>query len=294
MSVSDGSVSPSYPGVSREAGAIPGNDVVLKLWGDAQSGQVNDLIYVSNDKIHAMIFSLPPGGRFRHSDRSRTYFGADELYYVISGTLLLANPGTGEVHRVEQGQAAYFGPDVWHHGFNCGSGELRVLEFFAPPPSTGTSQAYAQTKPYLSTAAYVQDQWLERWPEAIKEARAKDTQRVISQDEVLWRVEGVSDQIPVGIYLSTERLTVGYAEILPGQKGDPHVHGGDEAGYILEGQLNLHFPTHSADGRGNGWFRMRDGDGFFVPAGEKHQYFNMTDRVVRFIFGVAPTYLPNG
>ena len=42
---------------------------------------------------------------------------------------------------------------------------------------------------------------------------------------------------------------------------------------------------------GSAW---RDGDGFFVPADEKHQYFNMTDRVVRFIFGVAPTYLPNG
>lgn len=288
--MSEANISRSYPIVSREAGAIPADAVVLKLWGDAQSGQVNDLIYVSNEKIHAMVFSLPPGGRFRHSDRSRTYFGADELYFVISGTLLLANPGTGEVHRIEQGQAAYFGPDVWHHGFNPGTDELRVFEFFAPPPATGTSQVYARTKPYLSTAAYVQDQWLKRWPEAIKQAREKYTQRVIGRDEILWRIEGAEDQIPVGIYLSTERLTVGYAEILPGQKSSPHIHGGDEAGYVLEGQLNLYFPGHSVQGRGNGWFRMQEGDGFFIPEGEIHQYFNISDHTVRFIFGVAPAY----
>jgi mannose-6-phosphate isomerase-like protein (cupin superfamily) len=39
---------------------------------------------------------------------------------------------------------------------------------------------------------------------------------------------------------------------------------------------------------------MEKGDGFFVPAGETHQYFNMTDRTTRFIFGVAPSYLPTG
>ena len=255
--MNEGSVPRSYPAVSRAAGAVPADTAVLKLWGDILSGQVNDLIYVSNEKIHAMVFSLPPGGKFRHSDRSRTYFGADELYYVISGTLHLANPETGEVHRVEQGKAVCFGPDVWHHGFNFGSSELRVLEYFAPPPATGASQAYARTKPYLSDFAYVQDQWLELWPEAIDEARGKYTQRVIGQDEILWRIEGIDDQIPIGIYLSTERLTVGYSELLPGQKSDAHTHVGDEAGYILEGQLNLYFPTHSADGRGNGWFRMR-------------------------------------
>jgi quercetin dioxygenase-like cupin family protein len=72
---------------------------------------------------------------------------------------------------------------------------------------------------------------------------------------------------------------------------DIHAHDGEKAGYVVEGRLNLLFPEYAAAGRGQGWFEMSEGDGFLVPAGEPHQYFNMTDAPVRFLFGVAPTYL---
>src|SRR5215813_8808106 len=42
------------PGVVRAA------DAALKLWGDEASGFVNDWIYVSNDKIQQLVFSLAP------------------------------------------------------------------------------------------------------------------------------------------------------------------------------------------------------------------------------------------
>ena len=42
-----------------------------------------------------------------------------------------------------------FRRDTWHHIFSHGLDQLRVLEFFAPPPSTGTSRKYAQTRPLL-------------------------------------------------------------------------------------------------------------------------------------------------
>ena len=145
--------SSSYPTVAPAPGAISHDRAVLKLWGDAGSGYVSDEVYVSNERIHLMVFSLPPGGRFVHSDRSRTYFSADELYYVLTGSMFLSNPETGEVHLIEEGEAIHFGPDVWHHGFNAGSTELRVLELFAPPPATGTSQAYARTKPNLDVCS---------------------------------------------------------------------------------------------------------------------------------------------
>ena len=118
--------------------AIPFEQVTRHLWGDEASGQVLDWIYVSSGKIHQLVFGLAVGGRFRHSDAHRTIFAADEIYYVLSGTLGLANPETGEVQRVCAGEAAFFRRDTWHHGFNCGTDALRVLEFFAPPPSTGS------------------------------------------------------------------------------------------------------------------------------------------------------------
>lgn len=288
------STAPQSRVVAREPGSIAASDVVLKLWGDPASGQVNDLVYVSNEKIHQMIFTLPPGGRFGHSERNRTTFGADELYYVLRGTLALANPETGEVHRAEAGDSMFFGPNTWHHGFNVGDGELVVLEYFAPPPATGTSQLYARRRPYLPEARYVQDHLLGRWPADAGDAATKFTQHLIRPADALWRVEGKEHQILTGILLSTGDLTVGHVDLLPGQRSDPHAHGGDQAGYVVEGRLNLYLPDHLSAGKGNGWFQMGPGDGFYVPQGMSHQYFNMSHSTTRFVFGVAPTYLAAG
>jgi hypothetical protein len=57
-------------------------DVVTYTWGDEGSGEVQDWIYVSSEKIHQLVFGLPPGGVFRHSDEFRTIFAADEVLYV--------------------------------------------------------------------------------------------------------------------------------------------------------------------------------------------------------------------
>ena len=62
-------------------------DVTQHLWGDETSGEVADWIYVSSQKVHHLVFGLPPGGVFKHSDTFRTVFAADEVLYVLSGLL---------------------------------------------------------------------------------------------------------------------------------------------------------------------------------------------------------------
>ena len=54
------------------------------LWGDKESGEVADWIYVSSDKIHQLVFGLPPRGWFKHSDSFRTIFGADVVCARVS------------------------------------------------------------------------------------------------------------------------------------------------------------------------------------------------------------------
>jgi quercetin dioxygenase-like cupin family protein len=278
--------------VTPPPGTVRQQDATLKLWGDKHSGFVNDWIYVSNEKIQQLLFSLAPGGRFGHSESYRTNMGADEIYYVLSGVLVLANPETGEVHRVAPGEAVWFGPGTWHHGFSYGSETLHVLEFFAPPPATGTSQPYANAQPYLSEPTYVQDQWIGRWPEAIGEARARHTQHVVRVEQPLWRLEGDESQILVGIHLSTDQLTAGMVDLQPGQQSDVRTHGGDMTGYVCEGRLNLCLLEDSDNPRAKKWFQIDPGDGFFVPEGTRYHFFNMTDAPVRALFGVAPTYEP--
>jgi quercetin dioxygenase-like cupin family protein len=266
---------------------IPYEAATRHLWGDAIAGEVADWIYVSSDKIHQLIFGVLPGAMFRHSEAHRTVFGADEIYYVLSGILALANPDTGEVHRALPGEAIFFRRDTWHHAMNCSTEPLRVLELFAPPPSQGTSGAYSRTKPYLTDSAYTQDQWLERWPMEQAEAARSFTMRVLRDADMLWRLEGREQQTLVGILASTEHLTVGKVYLLPGQHTDVQTHGGDESLYLLEGTLNVRLPEH----QGSRWHELKPGDGFYIPEGEPHQYYNISDQPVSLIFAVAPTYL---
>lgn len=270
--------------------AIKRDDAVLHLWGDEEAGFVEDRIYVSSDKIHQLELSLPPSGRFQHSDANRTVFAADEIYYVLEGTLVIANPATGEVQRANTGDAIFFRRDTWHHGFNYdATNQLRVLELFAPPPSQGTSSAYAKTKDNLTSWAYHDNSQLTQWPLDEDKIRGNQSLRVIRREDVLYRLETPDGDLLVGLLASTEHLTVGRGELLPGRRGPVEEHGGDESLYVLEGRLNVFFPD--ADG-GESWCELGPGDGCYVPQGARHQYQNVSARSAVFLFAVAPSYLP--
>lgn len=280
--------SPSPRPTFSEPTHLPYQAVTRHLWGDQDAGEVADWIYVSSDKIHQLIFGLLPGRGFRHSESFRTIFAADEILYVLSGTMILSNPESGEVHRLQPGEAAFFRRDTWHHAFNYSTEPLRVLEYFAPPPSQGTSGAYARTRPYLAESKYTQDQWLGRWPLAQSEVRANHTIRVLREADLLWRLEGAEHRLLVGLLAATEHLTVGKIYLMPGQQSDVQIHAGDESFYLLEGTLNIRLPENE----GRRWFELEPRDGFYIPQGTPHQYYNISDRPVSLIFGVAPTYLP--
>ncbi len=128
--------------------------VTRHIWGDDEAGLVADWIYASTERVHALVFGLAPGQAFRHSREFRTVFGADEVLHVLSGTMVLANPESGEVERLEPGESVFFQADTWHHAFAHGPEPLRVLELFAPPPAAGASGAYARTRPFLEASTY--------------------------------------------------------------------------------------------------------------------------------------------
>jgi quercetin dioxygenase-like cupin family protein len=276
---------PTFPGPAP----IPYATVTRHLWGDGEAGEVADWIYVSSDKIHQLVFGLAPGATFCHSDSYRTLFAADILYYVLSGTLVLANPEKGEVRRVLPGEAVFFRRDTWHHAINFSTEPLRVLEFFAPPPSQGTSGAYARTKPNLTEWRYARDDLLGRWPMEQAQVKAESTLHVIRDSDLLWRLEGNQvgkQQALAGLLIATEHLTVGKMQLLAGGRSAVERHGGDESLYVLEGTLNIFLPEHD----GQRWHELGPRDGFYVPAGVPHQYYSMTGPPPTFVFGVAPCY----
>jgi mannose-6-phosphate isomerase-like protein (cupin superfamily) len=265
-------------------------DITRHVWGDDGSGEVMDWIYVSSAKIHQLLFGLAPGKSFRHSDQFRTVFAADEVLYVLSGVLIIANAATGEVHPVEAGEAVFFRRDTWHHAFSYGPDELRVLELFAPPPAAGTSGAYARTRENLVDVSYADDAALQRWPMDSTAIKGAQTMRVVRRQDCLWRLEGQDEPALVGILASTEHLTVATMDLRPGQRTSIQCHAGDKCGYVLDGTIGIRIGADA----GREWLEAGPGDGFYLPEGVPHRFYNPTSASARMIFGVAPRYTADG
>ena len=256
--------------------AIRASDAVRHTWGDEEAGFVEDWIYVSSELIHAIVFGLPPGGAFRHSESFRTVFAADELLHVLQGTLVLANPETGEVVRAEPGESVFFRRDTWHHGFSYGDDPLRVLEFFAPPPATGTSGAYAQTRPYLEERVYARDGAVGNLVDTTPEPASM---RVLRRADYVWRLDR---EVLVGLLVSTEHLTVGTVTVPAGHTSLAEAHDGEELLYVTRGELRV-----EADGA---VALLSPGDAFLVPSGTPHRYCGTDGGLAEAIFGVAPSF----
>ncbi len=261
---------PSFDGPT----AIPYADVVRHTWGDEAAGLVEDWIYVSSQLIHVIVFGMAPGGAFRHSESFRTVFAADELLYVLQGTLVLANPETGDVVRAEPGESVFFRRDTWHHGFSYGDEPLRVLEFFAPPPATGTSGAYAQTRPYLEENVYADDRVV---GELGHDRPDPGSLRVLRGSDAVHRLDR---DVLVGLLVSTEHLTVGVLTVPVGGSSLEEAHHGEELVYVTRGTLRVEAGGVEAE--------LSPGDAFLVPQGVPHSYAAAGRGVAEAIFGVAP------
>ena len=257
-------------------------DVTRHIWGDPEAGNVADWIYASTDRIHTLVFGLGPGGRFTHSESFRTIFGADEVYIVLSGRMVIANPETAEVHLVEPGEAVAFGRDTWHHVFAHGSEALRVIEFFAPPPSTGTSGPYSKSKEYLAHNRYEDDSLLGHWPGG---ERARTTMVPVRRPDLAYRLSG--DAL-IGLISSTDQLTVASLSLSPGATSAQQARGGDEVIFGTAGVTHV-WARHE----GSSYvFEMGPDDACYLPHGSSHQYRNYTSETTTALIAVAPSWLP--
>jgi mannose-6-phosphate isomerase-like protein (cupin superfamily) len=261
---------------------IKEDSAIRFIWGDAESGEVTDWVYVSSKLIHALVFGLEPGGAFRHSPEYRTVYGCDELFHVLQGVMGIANPATGEVHRVAAGESIFFRRETWHHVFAHGPGPLRVLEILAPPPITkGEPGADETIVPYLTTSIYGQDELIRH---LLPASPRSATMHRLTNESLVWRRDlGVL----VGLLASTEHLTVGVIDVDPGRAATSHTHGGDEILYVIEGSMHVRVR------RGNqiDAFDLRPHDACYLPIGSRHDYRNFGESTARAIFGVAPSYL---
>jgi quercetin dioxygenase-like cupin family protein len=252
------------------------------LWGDDESHHVIDWYYLASPELLVSLHVLTPGGRYAHSEEHKSFYIADECYYLLKGELTFHNPETGEVHTVGAGEALHFRAGTWHHGYNFGTETVEILVAFAPLPDDITAAAeISKLATPLDGITGGRYDLLGNHPWNAAEAKASEKIRVLRPADWLELIHGTAQPVRVQLFVSTDRLTMGRITLPPGVVTDVASHPGDLVGLVTDGWAGV-FEADRSD-----WHELRREDGVMIPGGTPYRQMNMTDKPSEFVFGAA-------
>lgn len=249
-------------------------DVPYVVWGDDESGFVNDLFYVLSNAMVLVTVTMPPGARFRSSDRFRAFFDTHECLYVLSGEYTCQDPEIGEVKTARAGEMLFMPERRWHYGYNFGTEELRLLECIAPPTNQA-ALAHIPRPRKLVGIDVAATKNLPRVPEAINNLR------VCRRAFALVSIVGDTHAIRAEILASTERVSFAILTLPPNARSNDISYPHDVCYHGDRGRYYVQAPS-------TGDYFMGDvGDVVFIPANTVHRIFNHDALPIQVLLGGA-------
>jgi quercetin dioxygenase-like cupin family protein len=276
--------------IFRDATLVRRSEATRFLWGDEESGQVSDLIYGRGERISAVIYTLGPGHWFGASETWKPLYDQHRFYYVVGGTLAIRDPESGEVAVANPGEAITWRGSRYHYGYNIGSDEVVVLDWFAPKerelevPEIAVMGDKREPGELRGGRYELLGAWPDRRPDVRRRGLEEGGVVTVTPADALHFVEGQHTPTLVSILSSSEHLTAGTFELHTARKSEPEQHPGDEVLYALSGRLHVHLPE-SGD-----WYELQVLDCLFLPEGTVHQYWSYGEQTSRAAFCVAPRY----
>ena len=130
------------------------------------------------------------------------------------------------------------------------------------------------------------------WPPNCPDLRAKGKLLHLPTENMLHFIHGKENLSKVSFFLSNDQVHVGIQTITPNHMSDPEAHNGDEILLVLEGRLQVRVAGEddNPESVSHIAYEVNVGDKFFIPERMEHQYFNLSDETLRFLFAVAPEY----
>lgn len=257
---------------------VRASEVPYVIWGDHESHFVNDLFYVLSDQLVFVTITLPPGGRFRSSDKFRAYFDTHECLYVLQGQYTCQDPETGETHTARQGEMIFMPEKRWHYGYNFGTTELRLLECIAPP----TNQAALAHVPRPARIVSHNPATFQDLPRKTK--HDPELFRVCSARTGSSVVIGDRDPVLFDVLVSTERVFFAELTVPPAASSELLTFPYDVCYHGLPGQLHIHAPDFGE------YLPIDSADVVFLPAGCKHRVFNHGGTTTQALIGGAGSF----
>lgn len=253
-------------------------EVPYTLWGDDESGYVNDLFYVYSSQMMLIGLTIPPGGGWRSSEKCRAFYDTHECIYVVKGQFTCQDPETGEVRTAQAGEMLSMGEKRWHYGYNFGSEDLHVLEFIAPPAAQASLERVPRPRQIVGWDAGA----LRNWPR--KNERCADNLRVCRLTDTVDAIVGDANPVLCRIFSCTDQVFLGQLTISLRSRSDDLTYPFDVCYYGGPGEITLHVPE---DGT---YFAIHEADVAFLPAGTSHRLFNHTGETRRILIGGAGNF----
>ena len=130
------------------------------------------------------------------------------------------------------------------------------------------------------------------WPPNSPDLRKEHKLLHLPPEKMLHFIHGKENHTKVSFFLSNDQVHMGIQTITPNHMSDPEAHNGDEILLVLEGRLQVRVAEEDdiPNSVSHIAYEVNVGDKFFIPEGMQHQYFNLADETLRFLFAVAPEY----
>lgn len=105
---------------------------------------------------------------------------------------------------------------------------------------------------------------------------------VISEKDRLPLIHGEEKKGLIEIFASTDKIHYGIFYVSPFDNLDPSApHKGDEVYYILKGEGVVAVDDSQT-------YTVKEGEGFYLPAGLKHQWYNFSGERLDVLWALAP------
>ena len=254
---------------------VPAATVPYIIWGDEESGFVNDLFHIMSKEMVVVTVTMPPGASFSSSDRFRPYFNTHEALYVLAGQYTCQDPTTGELRTIGKGEMLLMRELQWHYGHNFGDTELRLLEVICPPADS----AALKDHPRPSEAVPFDSAALADWPRGRAGAHCRIDK--VGHDGRLNALLGREHPVLLEVLASTEKVGFAVVALRPGARSDIVCFPVDAMYHVEENELFV------SDLDGGAYFHAGPGDCVFLPAGTRHRLFNHAAATCRFDLGTA-------
>lgn len=221
-------------------------DAPYILWGDEDSGQVNDILNMVSDKIILAEIRLLPGTGFRASSRHKPIYDADVCIYVLQGEYTVLLPDTGIVRVARKCEMLLLRGPQWHFGHNFGSEETRCLETISPPSNAALFADAVCPSPIIGFDA--------------SDGRDNRALSLVRREQAISAVIGKKNLLRLDIMANDARVSLALVNVLSGQQSDPLEFTNAATFYLEHGCIAI---DNLTDG---GSELLNAGDAFFLPA----------------------------